>query len=254
MSLNVDRARLARFPRREDVERSNNTRLTHLTDAPMKYKANDSGTIQDVTQREKILSNFMAPVLLVLRKDAQVMLIKNMDETLVNGSMGRVIRFVDPAVYGTEADEEGGALASITTSAPPSRSGSSAPPVKKPVVGASQPYPVVEFLLPHGGKRQIMVTPESFKVELPSGEIQASRTQFPLILAWAMSIHKSQGQTLERVKVDLGKVFEKGQAYVALSRATSLEGLQVLNFDASKVCLFVTIIVASRFSIMCWYR
>ena len=53
-----------------------------------------------------------------------------------------------------------------------------------------------------------------------------------------MSIHKSQGQTLERVKVDLGRVFEKGQAYVALSRATTLDGLQVLNFDPAKVCLF----------------
>jgi ATP-dependent DNA helicase PIF1 len=51
-----------------------------------------------------------------------------------------------------------------------------------------------------------------------------------------MSIHKSQGQTLERVKVDLGRVFEKGQAYVALSRATTLDGLQVLNFDPAKVC------------------
>ncbi len=40
---------------------------------------------------------------------------------------------------------------------------------------------------------------------------------------------------LDRVKVDLGKVFEKGQAYVALSRATSLEGLQVLGFNSDKV-------------------
>lgn len=50
-----------------------------------------------------------------------------------------------------------------------------------------------------------------------------------------MSIHKSQGQTLDRVRVDLGQIFEKGQAYVALSRATSLETLQILNFQPSKV-------------------
>jgi len=72
-------------------------------------------------------------------------------------------------------------------------------------------------------------------VELPNGEVQASRSQIPLILAWALSIHKAQGQTLERVKVDLGRVFEKGQAYVALSRATCQDGLQVLRFDPRKV-------------------
>jgi len=65
--------------------------------------------------------------------------------------------------------------------------------------------------------------------------VQAQRRQIPLILAWALSIHKAQGQTLHRVTVDLRKVFEKGQAYVALSRATCQEGLQVKGFDRKKV-------------------
>lgn len=62
-----------------------------------------------------------------------------------------------------------------------------------------------------------------------------SRRQLPIILSWAMSIHKSQGQTLQRVKVDLRKVFEKGQLYVAISRCVSSDALQVLNFDRRKV-------------------
>jgi ATP-dependent DNA helicase PIF1 len=58
----------------------------------------------------------------------------------------------------------------------------------------------------------------------------SSITQFPLKLAWAITIHKSQGQTFNRCVIDLkGGGFAHGQIYVALSRCKSLKGLYILN-------------------------
>lgn len=80
-------------------------------------------------------------------------------------------------------------------------------------------WPIVEFIK---GKQRFLLPPMDFSVENANGKVEASRSQIPLILAWALSIHKSQGQTLERVKIDIGDIFECGQAYVALSRATQM--------------------------------
>lgn len=127
------------------------------------FMASDTGTITDPSQKEKMLSNFMAPKKLTLRVGAQVMLIKNMDESLVNGSMGKVLRFVNPSLYQTDYDDADG-------------NGRPKSERKKPSTN-DMLIPLVEFLLPNKTRREVLVAPENWKVELPSGEIQVSRTQ-----------------------------------------------------------------------------
>ncbi|OKL58060.1 ATP-dependent DNA helicase PIF1 [Talaromyces atroroseus] len=229
------------FPTRAEVENANGLRMGRLSGEVLTFHAQDSGTIQDIQMRERLLSNCMAPQVIHLKKGAQVMLIKNMEDTLVNGSLGKIVAFMDEATfdyYRNNEDEFTGdgkdGSGDEATSQARKRIRALAH-VKDGGISTSRKWPLVCFTQPDGTERHLLCQPETWKIELPNGEVQAQRSQVPLILAWALSIHKAQGQTLPRVKVDLGRVFEKGQAYVALSRATSQAGLQVTGFDPRKV-------------------
>jgi ATP-dependent exoDNAse (exonuclease V) alpha subunit len=91
-------------------------------------------------------------------------------------------------------------------------------------------YPVVLFC----NGRELLCCPMHFnhRIYMTGG---CRRVQVPLKLAWALTVHKSQGSTLDKVKVDLTGSFSPGQCYVALSRAKSTAGLQITGFTEDVV-------------------
>ncbi|KAK9284801.1 hypothetical protein L1049_023978 [Liquidambar formosana] len=186
------------YPRNEDVNRVNANRMKSLEEESIVYTAVDSGKNPWKSQLEQGL----APTHLEVCEGARVMLIKNIDIKLklVNGATGTIIGFSKPE--------------------------------KKSVLNLSPKdlLPIVKF---DSGKT-VVIEPETWDVT--EGDlVVATRKQIPLVLAWALSIHKCQGMTLDRLHTDLSRAFGCGMVYVALSRVRSLEGLHLSGFRSSKI-------------------
>lgn len=91
-----------------------------------------------------------------------------------------------------------------------------------------QTVPTRDF--PQG--RKVTIEQATWKIE-DDGKILAELNQYPLRLAWAITVHKSQGMSLDAVEVDLSRCFEPGMGYVALSRVRTLAGLTILGMNES---------------------
>jgi len=98
------------------------------------------------------------------------------------------------------------------------------------IVGFVNDYPLVRFL----GGYEIVITDHIWDCK-ENGVRLFSIKQIPLKLAYAFTIHKAQGITLDYAELDLSEVFEYGQAYCALSRVRTLEGLSLSSFDVLKI-------------------
>ena len=93
-----------------------------------------------------------------------------------------------------------------------------------------QQYPIVQFR--NGLMREIIPV----EIEVIGDDFKCKITQVPLILAWALTIHKCQGATLDEFEVDLGpSIFAYGQAYVALSRCRTRQGIHIKNYTSSRI-------------------
>lgn len=318
------------FPLRKDVDNANRIHMNRLRSVEVRFEAKDM-VMSEFAQKK--LDLLMCPQELRLKRGAQVMLIKNMDESLVNGSLGKVLGFMSESSFklmknlpdekseriikgeitaqgaveeffedlannrrakkqehrfdDNDIDElmmleesrlkenpqaPGVDIEAMEKLGPSIPNFQLKPDIedddddafgiknipqevmnedpeginwerKKALIklmnktsnSSGQAWPYVRFLLQDGTTRDVLIQPETWKIEDYEGRTEGSRSQVPLILAWALSIHKSQGQTLEWVKVDLTRIFEKGQAYVALSRAVRMSGLQVIGFERSKI-------------------
>ena len=222
------------FSRNRDVDDMNARELKRLDGEDYLFEARDSVEVDAATvafkehdaarkrlwQSAFFRGDCQAQATQRLRVGAQVMLLKNAAcRRLVNGSRGVVVGFVSVEEARRRLLQEGDDGVVLVGS-------------PKDADAALRTWggdwvPVVRFV---GEDHDRVVLPARFATAVHgAGEVE--RVQSPLKLAWAITVHKSQGMSLDRVRISLRDMFAVGQAYVALSRARSLEGLEIVDCE-----------------------
>jgi ATP-dependent DNA helicase PIF1 len=192
------------FPLRKQVANYNQNELMKLDGTHVHYHASYTFS-KNVEEYEKeryihlINEGTNCEEDLDLIIGAQVMyLVNNNDLKLVNGSRGIVVDFI------TRKDEK----------------------------GLEENIPIVKFL---NIEKPVTIDYEIWSHEDKNGKA-VSKKQIPLMLSWALTVHKTQGCTLDYVELNIGKdIFEAGQTYVALSRVKEPSGLFISALDVSKI-------------------
>lgn len=178
--------------KRDDVKRINEEHLANLTTPEVTFPSIDKYDQRrepvDPEVLKKMNRDMQAREIVRLKIGAQVMLIFNYSNDLVNGSRGIITSFNDAGL------------------------------------------PIVKFL----NGTELTVQRHTWKEKL-SDTLTFVRAQIPLILAYAITIHRSQGASLDCIDIDIGNCFEYGQAYVALSRVRAIQGLRLRNPDLSRI-------------------
>lgn len=172
--------------RNATADRINQKALADLATTERTYLATVSGVFKE--------SLYPTEPALKLKIEAQVMFIKNdPDKRFVNGTIGKVQELKNDTIV-VEVEEESG--------------------FRRIIEVEKMDWEVLKY------------EPDEKNPDRIKTEVLGTFTQFPLKLAWAITIHKSQGKTFEKVIIDLGRgAFEHGQTYVALSRCRTLEGI-----------------------------
>jgi hypothetical protein len=240
---NVDIKRTRLYTHNLNVNKINDKELAALEGETRRFEASSVGESKLVDTLKKTVRTQDE---LILKVGAKVMFIKNNNELGVsNGTMGELIGFAAVKVDDSKAKDKAKSDAKAdmaeddTIAIDDEDSSKTADKDKKAKANikdkssAAPKMPVVRL----NSGREVIAEPEEWIIEDETGDVLASYEQVPLCLAWAITIHKSQGMTLDAAEIDLSRTFELGQGYVALSRLKSLEGLKLLGMNTMSLQL-----------------